>query len=74
MTRRIVVEIAADGSISATSTGEVGPACLDDIALIEELCQGSIIVDSRLTPEYGGTETIALPSRETERRQVWDGQ
>lgn len=57
MTRRIVVTVASDGTITAQSTGQPGPACLDDVGLIEQLCPHARTVDSRLTDEYYTTAT-----------------
>ena len=52
MTKRITVTIQSDGSISAESSGQAGAACLDDLAVIEALCDSGIVVGSNLTPEY----------------------
>lgn len=57
--KRIIVTLAADGSISAESTGVPGPACIDDVSLIESLVPHSTIVDSRLTPEYFISERLS---------------
>jgi len=52
MTKRITVTIHADGTFSAESSGQAGTACLDDMTVIEALCDSGIVVGSNLTPEY----------------------
>jgi Protein of unknown function (DUF2997) len=51
MTRRLMVSILPDGTISAEASGTPGPSCLDGITEIEQIC-AAVAVDSTLTPEY----------------------
>ncbi|MBV7704010.1 DUF2997 domain-containing protein [Nocardia nova] len=57
MTRRITVTVTGDGTIRAESSGQPGPKCLDDVALIENLCRDAQLVASRLSSEYYATHT-----------------
>jgi hypothetical protein len=49
--KRILVDVRADGTITAATQGIAGPACLDEADRIAELC-GADIVSSELTPDY----------------------
>lgn len=57
MTKKIVVTVSADGTISAESTGNAGPACLRDMETITELVDQAVVVGSSLTPEYYAQST-----------------
>lgn len=50
--KQIIITLAADGSMSAESAGVTGPACLDDVALIQALVPHGTIIDSKLTSAY----------------------
>jgi hypothetical protein len=63
VTKRITVTIQRDGSISAESSGRAGAACLDDMAMIEALCDSAFVVGSNLTPEYFSTSQVVQTSR-----------
>lgn len=58
MSKRIIITIKSDGSIVAETTGNTGPACLDDLAVIEDICDTAVILDSKLTPEYFQSTSI----------------
>jgi hypothetical protein len=58
MTKRIIVTLAMDGTISAESAGVPGPACMDDVTLIQALVPHASIVGSNLTSGY--YETISV--------------
>lgn len=60
MRRLITVTVGVDGSITAESSGEPGPDCLDDYDTILRLLDGATVIDSRLTPAYFATEGRAL--------------
>ena len=64
MTKRITVTIQPDGTIVAEASGQPGPACMDDLATIQAMCKGATVADSRLTPEYFSTSTVALSNKE----------
>lgn len=68
MTRRVMIQIAADGTITAESAGVPGPKCVDDVALLQNLCGGAIVVDSRLTASYykNTSMTEDAPTQQTE--------
>lgn len=57
--KRIVITLAADGSMSAESAGVTGPACLDDVALIQALVPHGTILDSKLTSAYFAQQAAA---------------
>ena len=52
MSKRFVVTLAPDGSISVETNNVTGAACLEDLATIEQLVPNSQIIDSRLTEDY----------------------
>ena len=54
MTRRVVVTLSPDGSITAETMGVKGPACLEDVPVIQALARHALIVSSNLTPSYYG--------------------
>ncbi|QXC59908.1 DUF2997 domain-containing protein [Aquihabitans sp. G128] len=57
MTRkRITVQVLADGTLRAETSGVTGPGCLDEVARIEALC-GETVTDSSLTPDYHASAT-----------------
>jgi len=60
MTKRITVTIKPDGTIVAEASGQPGPACMDDLATIQAMCQGATVKDSRLTPEYFTTPAVRI--------------
>ena len=51
MTARIIVTVAADGQINAVTEGVLGEACLDYIAVLEDLLAART-VDSGYTADY----------------------
>lgn len=51
MGRRIIVDVAPDGTLNARTQGYRGPACLKEVEHIEALC-GEKIASSKLTDEY----------------------
>jgi hypothetical protein len=50
--KTITITVSASGSITAESSGQPGPSCMDELATIRALLPGAEIADSRLTPEY----------------------
>jgi hypothetical protein len=50
--KKITITVSASGSITAESSGQAGPSCMDELATIQALLPQSEILDSRLTPEY----------------------
>ena len=57
MTTRIVVTVAADGTISAATKDVTGPRCMDQMDVITTLCAPAAVVDSRLTEDYQASTT-----------------
>jgi len=55
-TARIIVNIGADGSISAETKGMEGAHCLDSISVLEDLLEAQT-VSSAFTSEYYTTAT-----------------
>jgi hypothetical protein len=49
--RRIVVTVAADGTVSAETLGITGPKCLDYVAVLEDLLAART-VHSAYTADY----------------------
>ena len=49
-TRRIAVTVAADGTVSAETLGMTGPACLDYIALLEDLLAAETVHSEYTSP------------------------
>jgi hypothetical protein len=60
---RIVVSVAADGTVSAHTEGLTGAACLDYIAVLEDLLQAQT-VHSAYTAEYQKATTEAVTQQE----------
>lgn len=57
MTRkRITVQVLADGTLRAETSGVAGPDCLNEVARIEALC-GEAVAESNLTPDYHASTT-----------------
>lgn len=52
MAVRLVVKVARDGTITAATDNVTGPACMDQIGLLEGLCAPAKTVSSRLTEDY----------------------
>jgi hypothetical protein len=52
MTVRLVVTVAPDGTITAATKNVTGPACMDQMELLEGLCAPAKTVGSRLTEDY----------------------
>ena len=63
--KRIIITLAADGSMSAESAGVTGPACLDDVALIQALVPHGTILDSKLTSDYYAQQAAASDDQVT---------
>jgi len=61
---RIIVRIAPDGAIQAETQGIKGPACMDYIALLEEILDATTVT-SAFTSEY--TETTNTEQNEVRR-------
>jgi hypothetical protein len=60
---RIQVSIRPDGSVTAETIGVAGPACLDYIAVLEDLVAGTT-VSSAFTADYHRTDaTEQAPAR-----------
>lgn len=53
---QIVVRVAADGSITAQTRGVTGTACLDYIAVLEDMLEATT-TDSAYTEDYQRTTT-----------------
>jgi hypothetical protein len=54
--KTITITVSASGSIMAEANGP-GPACADELAVIQALLPDAVIADSRLTPAYFQTAT-----------------
>jgi hypothetical protein len=52
MSVRLVVSVASDGTITAATENVTGPACMDQMELLEGLCAPARTVGSRLTEDY----------------------
>ncbi|WP_081627282.1 DUF2997 domain-containing protein [Arthrobacter sp. 131MFCol6.1] len=50
--KKITITVSYSGAITAESSGQPGPSCMDELAMIQALLPGAEIADSRLTPEY----------------------
>ncbi|MER7008745.1 DUF2997 domain-containing protein [Dactylosporangium sp. NPDC000555] len=58
--RRIVVTVAADGTVSAETLGVKGSKCLDYIAVLEDLLEAQT-VNSEYTSDYtAATNTVSV--------------
>jgi hypothetical protein len=56
MTRRVTVVVAADGTVTAETHGVTGRACIDYIAVLEDLLDATT-VSSAWTPDYHQART-----------------
>jgi hypothetical protein len=65
--KRIVITVAADGTVSAETLGITGPKCLDSIALLEDLLAAQT-VHSEYTADYTAATTPV-----TVRQEQHDG-
>ena len=65
---RIVVRVAVDGSVVAETHDIVGPACLDQIAVLEELLEARTET-SAFTADYGRTPTRSIQVQEVHDQQ-----
>ncbi len=52
--KQIVLTVAADGTVRAETKGVVGPSCLDQIAVLEDLLEATTVT-SEFTPDYHRT-------------------
>lgn len=52
MAVRLVVTVAPDGTITAATENVTGPACMDQMELLQGLCAPANTVSSRLTEDY----------------------
>ena len=50
--RRISIHVRPDGSIVAATQGTTGPKCLEELELIQQLCDGAVLTESKLTSDY----------------------
>lgn len=50
--KKITITVSSSGAITAESSGQPGPSCVDELTTIQALLPGAEIADSRLTPEY----------------------
>ena len=66
--RRIVVRVAADGAVSAETHGITGPACLDQIAVLEELLEART-ESSAFTADYDRSSTPVVQEVPDELQQ-----
>ncbi|WP_148572032.1 DUF2997 domain-containing protein [Nocardioides caldifontis] len=66
--QRIVVRVGADGAVTAETHGLTGPACLDQIAVLEELL-GARTEQSAFTADYDRTTTTTAQGVGDELRQ-----
>ena len=73
MSKRIIVNVSANGTISAESTGVPGPACLDDMQAIMELIDHARVVGSSLTPEYYTQATTSATAVVTQHNSEESG-
>lgn len=60
---RIVVTVGPDGLVSAETQGLLGPACLDYIAVLEDLLDATT-VESAYTADYSRTEVTVRDVQE----------
>lgn len=63
--KKIKLRIYTDGKIDAETQGIKGKACLDYIAILEQLT-GATTVDSDFTAEYKETDNLLTGYTETE--------
>lgn len=63
--KKIKLRIYTDGKIDAETQGIKGKACLDYIAILEQLT-GATTVDSAFTAEYKETDNLLTGYTETE--------
>jgi hypothetical protein len=61
--RRIVVTVAADGTVAAETLGMTGPECLDYITLLEDL----------LAAQTVHSEYVTAPANISVRREQHEG-
>ncbi|HTJ35854.1 MAG TPA: DUF2997 domain-containing protein [Dactylosporangium sp.] len=68
--KRIVVTVAADGTVNAETLGITGSKCLDYVALLEDLLAAQA-VHSRYTADYAAAENrVAGRSRQEQRDEA----
>ena len=71
MAVRLVVTVAPDGTITAATENVTGPACMDQMDVLEGLCAPAKTVSSRLTEDYhaavreDATATLRVTETET---------
>ncbi|MET7392447.1 DUF2997 domain-containing protein [Dactylosporangium sp. NPDC005572] len=66
---RIIVTVSGDGTVSATTEGIYGGACLDYIAVLEDLLEARTVT-SEYTADY--TRTAAARVRSVQQDQDID--
>ncbi len=62
---QIVIRVGVDGSVSAETKGIKGPACLDSIAVLEDLLEAQVVF-SEFTPDYTETAAAAVADIEVD--------
>ncbi|GAA4251236.1 DUF2997 domain-containing protein [Dactylosporangium darangshiense] len=68
--KRIVVTVAADGTVNAETLGITGSKCLDYVALLEDLLAAQT-VHSQYTADYAAVENrVAGRNRQEQRDEA----
>lgn len=67
MTRKISISILPDGTIAAEASGTPGPDCLGALEQMQLLLNANIL-DSRPTPEFSESPTVARISLQNDHR------
>ncbi|GAA2602855.1 hypothetical protein GCM10010399_37000 [Dactylosporangium fulvum] len=60
--KRIVVTVAADGTVTAETLGILGPACLDYVTVLEDLLEARA-VQSAFTADHTASGTTTATHR-----------
>ncbi|GGM65505.1 hypothetical protein GCM10007977_078840 [Dactylosporangium sucinum] len=63
---RIIVTVSSDGTVNAQTEGVHGGACLDYIAVLEDLLEART-VDSTYTADYTRTTTAQVQTAQQDR-------
>jgi hypothetical protein len=68
-TTRVVVRVGADGTVSAETHGITGPACLDQIAVLEELLEARTESSAFTADHDRSSAAVAQEVRDELRQQ-----
>jgi Protein of unknown function (DUF2997) len=63
--RQILVRVAADGTVTATTRGIPGQDCLECIPLLEDVLESAVVSSSYTADFWGENDDAPLPGEES---------